>query len=163
MDTEVCKDCGAPLTYAGRGRRPTRCSVHAKAAIRATTVAWDKAHPERRAEMERRSKRKNRATAAATERRWRENNPERYRERIWKQQGITLTWDEFIAMLDAQLWRCANSGCGAALETNAHVDHCHATGDIRGVLCADCNRALGILRDSASRCAGLVEYLVARS
>lgn len=43
------------------------------------------------------------------------------------------------------------------------VDHCHATGFIRGVLCRSCNSKLGIhgenLKALATRLPGAVEYL----
>lgn len=41
----------------------------------------------------------------------------------------------------------------------ANLDHCHATGTFRGVLCRSCNFALGFAGDSASRLQQLVEYL----
>ena len=41
-----------------------------------------------------------------------------------------------------------------------HVDHNHATGDGRGMLCASCNTALGLLGESVPRIVGLLAYLV---
>lgn len=39
------------------------------------------------------------------------------------------------------------------------VDHCHKTGRIRGVLCAKCNSAIGLLGDDTERLASAIEYL----
>lgn len=39
------------------------------------------------------------------------------------------------------------------------VDHCHSTGQIRGILCAACNRALGGFRDSVDLLNNAIEYL----
>jgi len=47
--------------------------------------------------------------------------------------------------------------CGAT--EDLAVDHCHATGVIRGVLCRPCNLGLGYFRDNPQRLLGAVEYL----
>lgn len=39
------------------------------------------------------------------------------------------------------------------------VDHCHATGVIRGILCANCNRAIGLLEDNPEFIRGALRYL----
>ncbi len=39
------------------------------------------------------------------------------------------------------------------------VDHCHATGKVRGLLCHNCNRALGLLKDDKSAIRRALEYL----
>lgn len=39
------------------------------------------------------------------------------------------------------------------------VDHCHATGAIRGLLCGRCNSAIGLLDDDPKRAASAVAYL----
>lgn len=67
---------------------------------------------------------------------------------------------DFEAMVAAQGGKCA--ACHDALPTDTrhqHIDHCHVTGKIRGVLCRDCNLALGNARDSVARLAALIDYL----
>jgi hypothetical protein len=40
-----------------------------------------------------------------------------------------------------------------------HIDHCHDTGAVRGVLCFNCNAALGHLKDDSVRLQLLIMYL----
>ena len=54
--------------------------------------------------------------------------------------------------------------CGDAYNSEKHtkrfcIDHDHETGDIRGILCGDCNVSLGKLRDDENRILGLYNYL----
>ena len=60
-------------------------------------------------------------------------------------------------MLLAQDNRCA--ACNDALIGRSHLDHCHTTGKIRGILCSGCNIALGHARDDVSRLRLLIAYL----
>ena len=39
------------------------------------------------------------------------------------------------------------------------IDHCHSTGKIRGLLCHDCNQALGLFRDNTQSLTNAIEYL----
>ena len=39
------------------------------------------------------------------------------------------------------------------------VDHCHTTGAVRGMLCHNCNRALGLFKDSTSSLKRAIDYL----
>lgn len=71
--------------------------------------------------------------------------------------------------LSAQAFKalyCAQNGicgiCKSHLEFRSKktcVDHDHATGMIRGVLCANCNWALGHFRDSTKYLASAIDYL----
>ena len=57
---------------------------------------------------------------------------------------------------------CANRRCSAKPEDSSRswpVDHDHVTGETRGVLCHQCNIALGMVRDNIDCLTGLIEYL----
>ena len=43
--------------------------------------------------------------------------------------------------------------------STAKVDHCHKTGQVRGLLCNHCNTALGLFRDSPEICIKAANYL----
>lgn len=49
--------------------------------------------------------------------------------------------------------------CGVDLATSCEVDHDHATGEVRGLLCWRCNRGLGLFKDSVSYLRNAVKYL----
>ncbi|WP_442942261.1 endonuclease VII domain-containing protein [Nonomuraea sp. NBC_00507] len=60
-------------------------------------------------------------------------------------------------MLEAQGGACA--ACRRVTDQNLHVDHCHTTGKVRGLLCVGCNTALGLLAEDSERIRGLLGYL----
>jgi hypothetical protein len=60
-------------------------------------------------------------------------------------------------MLEAQGGLCP--GCAKA--NPEHVDHDHATGEVRGMLCFNCNQALGNVRDNIEILGKLQDYLLA--
>lgn len=103
-----------------------------RAARTARASAWKRANPEK---------------VKAAKKRWREANPERakYAEkmRLFK-SNYALTKERFEALWTAQGGKCAI--CDRELEKlgrQTHVDHCHAQGHVRGILCEWCNHGLG--------------------
>ena len=63
-------------------------------------------------------------------------------------------------MLATQDYMCACCGTkDPGSKKGWHVDHDHHTGKLRGVLCANCNIALGQVGDSEQRLLQLIEYL----
>jgi hypothetical protein len=68
----------------------------------------------------------------------------------------------YMKMYEKQNGKC--DICGAGKESNrGHmlaVDHCHATGKVRGLLCHTCNRGIGMLADSVDRVGKALEYLL---
>lgn len=81
------------------------------------------------------------------------------RHTLKKKYGLTL--EQYNEMLEDQNWGCAVCGDGPerTVQGTLPVDHCHKTGKIRGLLCDRCNRALGLLRDSAVNVRALLRYL----
>lgn len=84
---------------------------------------------------------------------WRRN------EQLKHLYGITL--EDFNRMEDEQMGLCKI--CAAPGSSNRNgvlfVDHCHTTGKVRGLLCKDCNTALGLLRDCPARMTAAINYL----
>lgn len=73
-----------------------------------------------------------------------------------KRYGITL--EEYETLLSAQGGVCAI--CKKRKGKNRlHVDHCHSTGNIRGILCSWCNAGLGQFKDDTAMMLRAVEYL----
>ena len=59
-----------------------------------------------------------------------------------------------------EIWEnpvCENPGCGET--KRLHMDHDHATGQFRGLLCNGCNASLGFLKESQDRIDGLKAYI----
>ena len=75
--------------------------------------------------------------------------------------GITL--DDYKVMREAQDHACAI--CGEPFDYEAeqrslpHVDHCHTTGVVRGVLCKHCNLGIGHLKDNILTLEAAIRYL----
>lgn len=68
---------------------------------------------------------------------------------------------EVETMLDGQAWRCLICWIALTAKT-AHVDHDHATGRVRGILCFNCNGGLGQFQDNARLLRSAAAYLDAR-
>ena len=75
-----------------------------------------------------------------------------------------LTFEEFDAMLSSQENACAICGTKQPSKNRGrtrrfHVDHCHKTGKVRGLLCKSCNIALGEIEDNIHTLKSMIQYL----
>ena len=71
-----------------------------------------------------------------------------------------LTLEAYDAMLEIQEGCCAI--CFKSEEDFSQklsVDHCHKTGNVRGLLCKQCNLGIGNLKDSLLLLRNATEYL----
>ena len=89
-----------------------------------------------------------------TRRRWHQTNPKKSREhRLRARFGITI--EQYDAMAAEQEGKCAICKAHQKLE----VDHDHATGKVRGLLCGFCNKALGGFREDQAVLLQAIGYL----
>jgi len=70
--------------------------------------------------------------------------------------GITAeVFAEMIAEQKNKCWICKKDFG----ETTPHIDHCHISGSVRGLLCMDCNTSLGGFHDNPEFLLRAVAYL----
>lgn len=75
------------------------------------------------------------------------------------QYGISL--DDYNVIFANQKGCCAIcSKHQIHLDKTLHVDHCHKTSKIRGLLCSMCNQALGMLEDNVDTLEKAKNYLI---
>lgn len=74
-----------------------------------------------------------------------------------KSYGIDLS--AYDQMLAAQGGVCAICAEPCRVKARLSVDHCHSSGQVRGLLCDDCNNALGRLKDRPSNLTASLLYL----
>ena len=94
-----------------------------------------------------------------TEEWWQDNPGKRKHYALMASHGISL--EQFNQMLADQDGECPICGTTQPGGKGWHVDHCHTTGKIRGVLCHPCNSMLGFAHDnpaSLRRAADFLEY-----
>lgn len=72
-----------------------------------------------------------------------------------------LPYGTYDKMLEAQSGRCAICGTlePRGVGKRFHVDHCHETGVVRGLLCIECNIGIGKLKHSEDTLHKAIEYL----
>ena len=146
----TCRDCGQPFSYEARsGPPPKRCYDCQRQKNTQRQKAWREANPERQAAAARKHHEKRKA------------NPEYhqyYRDRHILKYGITRA--DLDAMIAAQDNKCAICGGGRnGTGTRLHIDHCHDSMKVRGLLCSKCNTAIGLLDNSPERAEQLAAYL----
>lgn len=92
-------------------------------------------------------------------------DPHKHRERM-RRHVYGLAEGEYERMLADQGGRCAICG-GEETSTDRRsgkirglfVDHCHETGEVRGLLCQRCNFGIGQFRDDAALLRQAIVYL----
>jgi len=82
-----------------------------------------------------------------------------YKSQLNRRYGLTK--DQYEELLLKHLGKCAICKTDP-LQTGGKrlaIDHCHETGKIRGLLCASCNRAIGMLKDNTDVLKKAIQYL----
>lgn len=101
----------------------------------------------------------------AAAKQWRKDNPEnvekhlkRMRERA-KERRYKITQLEFDKLLKDQKNKCAICSNKFKDSKDTHIDHCHNSSKVRGLLCNSCNVALGQFQDNIEFMENSIKYL----
>ena len=81
-----------------------------------------------------------------------------YWNKIRKAYGVHKKF--VLDTIKSQGGKCAICGNPFPEFRRPDVDHCHATGRFRGVLCGRCNMAIGLFDEDPERLARAIEYLI---
>ena len=85
-------------------------------------------------------------------------------ERLYRiKQNYKVEPEVIMEFMDKQKGCCAI--CGNSLvypnsRKSYHIDHCHNTDVIRGLLCSDCNKGIGFLKDNPDIILKALNYLL---
>lgn len=128
--------------------------------IKESRRKWYATNREKSSEWNRRRYLANRERAWDRNRKWMAAHPGKAKEYSiiagLRKYGLTL--NDYDAMLKAQGGGCA--GCKQKPRgRRLAVDHDHATGHVRGLLCTRCNHTAGRYKDSSEELRGLLRYL----
>ena len=107
----------------------------------------------------------NREHCLARQREYNAANPPTKEQRVASRtksrlRSFGLTQDQYDTMLTGQ-----NSSCAICHTSEPggwgtfHIDHCHTTGKVRGLLCHHCNVGLGHFRDDPTSLSRAIAYL----
>ena len=156
---KTCRDCGIakPFSdfYASKGSRDGY-RPECKACNLATRQAKYRENPRPYIERTRKWQRENPERVEATMDRFKaagKRTVSNRKSHLKRKYGLTL--EAFDELLASQGGGCAI--CGKPDADN--VDHDHTTGRVRGILCWDCNIAIGKFADDQDRLAAAMTYL----
>lgn len=119
-------------------------------AIRAQRNAYAEAHKDEINARAREAHRLNPERKRESVRRWRVRNNPRLRDR-------GLTAQVYDAMLELQENACAI--CWEPFTAQPKIDHDHAMGHVRGLLCHQCNVAIGLFHENPDYMHRAIRYL----
>ena len=77
-----------------------------------------------------------------------------YKTHEYARRRFKLTEDQYNDLMSNE--NCKT--CGEKMGKKC-IDHCHSTNKIRGVLCNNCNTALGLVKDNRQTLQNMLQYL----
>jgi hypothetical protein len=134
-----CRECTRLYNQAYYAQNRSRSDARA--------AEWAQDHPEQRRVHQRRYRKSNADRVALAS----------LRHHLSKEYGLTVEgYESAVSSVGG-----ACEICGEACRTGGRlsVDHAHATGDLRGLLCRACNSGLGHFRDDVALLKKAITYL----
>lgn len=138
-----------------------------KAARKANITAWNKKHYEANKEKLNKEnaeyKKLNPHVKKKADKKWYEKTYMSRKEQLKNnhlKDKYNITLDDYNKMLYEQNGVCKICGIHhTEVKKGLHVDHCHSTGKIRGLLCVNCNNMLGHAKDNIKTLQAAIKYL----
>jgi hypothetical protein len=159
METKLCSKCGNDLPLSAFYQRTGAKSHHSACKVCEREMAKDWYE-----------RNKDKATSKVKE--WRQQNSDavkqyridnrqkHYRQELVRKYGVEATWfDEQIRQQGDSCVCCKREFQWGDKQTSPHVDHCHETKAVRGILCNRCNTVLGLCKDDDKLLSSLARYL----
>jgi hypothetical protein len=102
---------------------------------------------------------KNKEKQKTNAKEYRKKNPlSHFQSHIKRKYGITL--EDYNSMFISQGGCCAICNTHQKdIEKRLSVDHCHNSGNVRGLLCNSCNTSIGLLKEDVGILNAAIEYL----
>lgn len=160
----TCPKCGEekPETQFYKNRHISGHTKWCKACNNAAVRIWRKKNIEGCRAYLRRYYRANAEKIKAKGREDRAANPAKHKS-ARRKRTFGISEDDFQKMLSGQSGACQICRfvfvVGAGRELIPHVDHCHKTGKVRGLLCTSCNKMLGFAKENLVSLERAIEYL----
>lgn len=132
--------------------------------VAAYAKTWRARNPEQAQRINARAaqwRKDNPAQFMARVKQWQKDNPEAFAHSVRKsgyQRKFGITIEQYDAMFTAQKGVCAICSQPPGKRRLA-VDHCHTTKAVRGLLCVNCNTAIGNLNDDPELFRRAIAYL----
>lgn len=143
-----------------RGRLQARCKVCCADVFKRYRLS----NLDKFREYKRMRRPENRERAAELRRRRKQDAPGREfmrKRQTYLRAQFGITHEDYEALLSAQGGVCAICGSNDPGRSSPyfHVDHCHDTNVVRGLLCNGCNLGLGHFKDAIGRLSAAIVYL----
>ena len=92
----------------------------------------------------------------------------KYQRKMTLKHRLNMSWENYVDLFNRTNGKCSTCqkklillGDNDTKNTNAHVDHNHETGKIRGILCPKCNAAIGLFDENIVTLQNTIKYLLA--
>jgi len=169
-ESKRCTKCLTvkPLTeYYARKEAPSKKMSACRSCRVKTTLAWRSSERGRQSSVKAAAewRRKNREASRAASRKWAAENLENRRNyRFLKDYGVSRSEvADYLLSVGGRCEICQHEiHLGGRSKWRACVDHCHETGDVRGVLCSNCNSAIGLFANNPDLLISGSRYLLTK-
>ena len=136
-----------------RGRKPWIIDEYTNRTDLTHVQKWNLRHPEKRKQHKNNNQRKN----------WSDWPEWKRIEKNSRKYG--LLYSDLEKLFQGQNFKCKLCDVDVTLSiarndtTRGVIDHCHNTNRIRGILCHNCNKALGLVKEKTDTLRKMIRYL----